>query len=184
MHAFGLYDNHESKLWHKKLWSKNTPAKHKHVRLQEWLEIVYWRQKGFLFYTETNPQKRKTKQVAHILPRDMLLRQIYFGFLIHVTQPLALVHNTYPKHTKKQIKKKHLKIKRLVTTPKGDACAPLQSVTQCFQHSHLDQKGARVPSHTETSSLRTTTPVTKTKEGAASECMLEGERGGEGAGLK
>lgn len=76
------------------------------------------------FYTETNPQKRKEKQVAHILPRDMLLRQIYFGFLIHVTQPLALVHNKYPKHTKKQIKKTFKNKKACNHTQGGRLCTP------------------------------------------------------------
>lgn len=32
------------------------------VHLQEWLEIVYWRQQGFIFYTEPSPQERLTRQ--------------------------------------------------------------------------------------------------------------------------
>lgn len=36
---------------------RNGPKNTNNVHLQEWLEIVYWRQWGF-FYTETNPQNK------------------------------------------------------------------------------------------------------------------------------
>lgn len=51
-----------------------------------------------------------------ILLRDMLLRQIYFGFRIH-TVALSCTHT----HAKKAC-----------NHTQGDACAPLQLVTLCF----------------------------------------------------
>lgn len=42
---------------------------------KEWLEIVYWRQQGF-FTLKLTHRKIKKEQVAHILPRGLLLRQI------------------------------------------------------------------------------------------------------------
>ena len=42
LHAVGLYDNHDGKLWHKK-WSKNT-----NVNLREWLPIVFGDSKAWL----------------------------------------------------------------------------------------------------------------------------------------
>lgn len=120
-----------------------------------------------LFYTETYPQKvskdktkqnKKKKQVAHILPRDTLLRQIYFGFHIRVVTH-SRTQNTYA-YTQK---------KRLVTTPKGDASAPLQLVTMCLKHSCLNQK---VPQYHRTCTHAET--CTSFGGGAVCECMLEG----------
>lgn len=107
--------------------------KHKHVRLQEWLEIVYWRQKGF-FYTETNPQKRtknKTKTKKNRWPiycqGICCLGRFILVFLF--TQSLALILNTYPKHAQKQ---KQNKTKRLVTTPKGTPVHPCSQSHSVF----------------------------------------------------
>lgn len=91
--------------------------KHKHVHLQEWLEIAYWRQQGF-FYTETNPQKSVKKQPPPPPPEKkqqhkknpkkqqqkenkwpmycqgiLLLGQICFGFRFHA---VTRSKNTYP----------------------------------------------------------------------------------------
>lgn len=126
MHAFGLYDNHESKLWHKKLWSKNTPAKHKHVRLQEWLEIVYWRQKGFLFYTQTNPQKRKEKQNRWpIYCQGICCLGRFILVFLFTSRSRSLSYTTRTPNIQKNKSKKPFKNKKACNhTQGGRLCTP------------------------------------------------------------
>lgn len=112
----------------------------------------------------------------------MLLRQIYFGFLIHVTQPLALVHNTYPKHTKKQIKRTFKNKKACNHTQGGRLCTPAVGHTV---FSTLPPGPKRCPSTITHRNVFTqnNNNSNKNKKGAVSECMLQGERGqGRGGG--
>lgn len=107
--------------------------------------------------------------MAHILPRDMLLRQIYFGFLIHA---VTRSHTQHVPQTCTKTKTKQNK--KACNHTQGDACAPLQSVTQCFQHSHLDQKVPEYHHHI----LKLIPSEKEKKKGAASECELEGGKEG------
>lgn len=116
LHAFGLFDNHDGKLWHKK-WSKNIKVPIYRNGLRQctgdskafyyyfcWFFVCFCFVMFFVFFfcvyftmklTHRGVQKKYNnnkiqKQVADKLPRDSLLRQIYFGFLIcTVTRSLS-----------------------------------------------------------------------------------------------
>lgn len=138
-----------------------------------------------LFFTLklTHRKEKKTNKTGGpYAARDMLLRQIYFGFLIHVTQPLALVHNTYPKHTKKQIKRTFKNKKACNHTQGGRLCTPAVGHTV---FSTLPPGPRRCPSTITHRNVFTqnNNNSNKNKKGAVSECMLQGERGeGRGGG--
>lgn len=126
------------KLWHKK-WSK----KHKHVHLQEWIEIVYWRQQGFIylfFYTEPNPQKsvkeHKNKRWPIYCHGVCCLGRFTVFWFSYSHSRSLLVHKTRTPTRK-----------RLVTTPKGMLVRPC-SWSRCVLTPLPEPKGAPVPSHT------------------------------------
>lgn len=94
---------------------RNGP-KHKHVHLQEWLKIVYWRQKGFFTLKLTH------RKVSEIKKNNNNRWPIYcqgicclgrFILVFLFTQSLTLVHKTRTQTRK-----------RLVTTPKGMLVRP------------------------------------------------------------
>lgn len=105
---------------------------HKHIHLQEWLEILYWRQQGFftLKLTHRNVSKNKKRNMAHILPRDMLLRQIY-SILVSLSSTTSLSLSYTKHHTQKAC-----------NHTRGDSHVPLQLVT-LFWHSCLNQRTPR-----------------------------------------
>lgn len=135
--------------------------KHKHVRLREWLEIVYWRQQGFftLKLTHRKVLENRTKQVAHMLPGGTLLRQMYSILVFLFTQSLASrTQNTYA-YTQKAC-----------NHTQGDACAPLQLVTLCFDTPAWTKRRPSTITHAHTH-WNTCTSV---RGGAVRECKLEG----------
>lgn len=120
LHAFGLYDNRDGKLWHKK-WSK----KHKHVHRQE--STPRWRQQGF-FHAETNPQKKVSKDKK--ITGGPYTAKGYAAWADLFWFSFSRRHSLLYTHTTRIRTRAHTR-KRLVTTPEGMLVRPC-SRSHCF----------------------------------------------------